>query len=93
MTDMIESRRGFLSILGLGVIAAPAIVRSASLMKVRSLLPEPLVLDYQFIRGPGIQIAYGELRNQMFKEYVRQNLFTPYAEALKPQWAEMMAET
>jgi hypothetical protein len=42
---MIINRRGFLSFLGAGLIAAPAIVRAASLMPVRGIVMPVTVLN------------------------------------------------
>jgi hypothetical protein len=90
---MIESRRGFLSLLGVGIITAPAIVRPASLMKVRSLLlPEPIDLMGEantLLVEWGKELQRDEIQG-LFREYARQILFMP--ETLKPRWANMMAE-
>jgi hypothetical protein len=64
-------RRGFL--VGLGsLLAAPAIVRAASLMPVKA--PKPVLL----YGGNNSLIMF---RKQILREYIRENLFTPYVGA------------
>jgi hypothetical protein len=68
-------RRGFLTGLA-SAFAAPAIVRAASIMPVRAL-----ILDE--FRGFGLMQAVGGnrlimFRKEIIREYVRQNLFSPY---------------
>ena len=90
---MVESRRGFLSLLGIGMIAAPAIVRSASLMKVRNfILPAQMSLvDLNSEALISLEQWRLEFRRGMFVEYVRQNLFVPYEDTLSPSLVKMLA--
>jgi hypothetical protein len=68
------NRRGFLTGL-VSVIAAPAIVRAASIMPVRALVTDrfghvPALLDAQCLIN---------FRRSVTLEYIRHNLFTPYS--------------
>lgn len=75
---MVASRRGFLSILGSGLIAAPAIVKCASLMPVRGIIM-PVELEYNgmIIREVLDLQKLINLRRQMTIEYIHRNMFEP----------------
>lgn len=66
------SRRGFLALLGAGLVAAPAIVRASSIMPIKA--HEPIFAGYVG-EYHGVLIRY---RREIIREYVRQNLFAPY---------------
>jgi len=65
------SRRSFFSGLASALVAAPAIVRAASLMPVRGIVT-PWVSNVDLVNRLII------FRKEIVREYVRQNLFTPY---------------
>lgn len=72
---MILSRRSFFTGLGASILAAPAIVRAASLMPVKAL---PLALqDPNFDLAVRL-IAY---RKEITREWLRANVFFPYSDA------------
>lgn len=65
------NRRGFLSFLGTGIVAAPAIVRAEVLMRLRGIvMPKPtlIVVNNKLI----------VFRKEVTREYIRQNLFNPF---------------
>ena len=63
------SRRSFFSGLASALVAAPAIVRAASLMPVRGIVtPWDVDLVNRLIT----------FRKEITREYIRQNLFLPY---------------
>ena len=78
-----QSRRGFLSLLGVGIIAGPAIVRAASIMPVKvfdapSIFQEEDLIYNGVIIRPVSNTSLIAFRKEMLREYVRQNLFQPY---------------
>lgn len=73
------NRRGFLTAIG-SLIAAPAVVRVTSIMPVRRppLARTPLFAG-EIGRYNGVLMRY---RNEIMREYLRQNLFATYSEAV-----------
>lgn len=71
-------RRGFLSSLGSGIICAPAIVRAASIMPVRNVLP-----IYNS------EMDWLRFRQEITMEYITEGLFSPYKVEAAPwiDWA------
>lgn len=67
------NRRGFFSFLG-GAVAAPAVIRIAALMPLRGIAM-PTVY-----RGLGLlqQTDLIAFRREIYRDYIRANLFQPY---------------
>lgn len=79
LVKMLASRRGFLR----GLIAAPAIIKLAPLMRIKPIPLAPLFVEGDEIYNGVIvrQVASPLIvfRKEIFREYVRSNLFSPYS--------------
>lgn len=78
-------RRGFLSFLGTGVICAPAIVRAASIMPVRSMVPVEPLFEGEIGIYNGVLLKY---RKEIIRDYVRNNLFQPHSVSFHSSWRD-----
>jgi len=67
------SRRGILSGL-IGIIAAPAIVRAASLMPVKAMPDEGILFEWQEVAGAGSYNVYRENQAIKFLEGMAQRV-------------------
>ena len=72
-SSVTASRRGFLGGL-IGIIAAPAIVRAASLMPVKAMPDEGILLEWQEVAGAGGYNVYRENQDIEFLEGMTQRV-------------------
>lgn len=82
---MAQSRRGFLSLLGIGAVAAPAIVKSATAME--ALVPEAapalsgkaIALQQQTLSAENL-MSISDYNSRVWKDWARN--------AIKVRWVE-----
>jgi hypothetical protein len=88
------NRRGFLSFLGGGLVAAPAIVRAASLMPVKALLLPPLPKPWVCSQGgflvPDEIMADIMAMREQFGVLQSESQFVPMVDSRLPRWAKVL---
>jgi hypothetical protein len=76
---MTLARRSFITGL-ISLVAAPAIIRAGSLMSVKVMLVEAEPIWTPYGTAPNFEAARRLMnyRNDIMREYLRDNLFQPY---------------
>jgi hypothetical protein len=86
------NRRGFLSFLGGSLVAAPAIVKCASLMPVRGIImPTEPAWEYGVYKGI-IFRGRKDVIHGITAEYIRQNWFEPGPYPVPPTWERLLGD-